>query len=118
MPVRRRPRRAPPWEALHAWLHRFVGYLATKRALADELLSHMEREGAFFANCRAAIFQAGEPLFDRAQRAGVVRADATFDDALQIVSPIAKALSADAERAGRVLDLALDGLRHQAPAGS
>src|ERR1700716_2419407 len=27
----------PPWEALVAWLHRFVAYLAAKRALAGEL---------------------------------------------------------------------------------
>src|SRR3984893_16296797 len=25
----------PPWDALIAWLHRFVGYLAAKRALAE-----------------------------------------------------------------------------------
>src|SRR3954454_9893424 len=26
-----------PWEALTSWLRRFVGYVATKQALADEL---------------------------------------------------------------------------------
>jgi len=107
----------PPWEALNGWLHRFVGYLATKRALADELFSYMERDAAFFTNCRAAIYQAGEPLFDRAQQAGVVRADAAFDDALQIVMGIAKASSAEAGRTERILDFALDGLRHQGPGG-
>jgi AcrR family transcriptional regulator len=105
----------PPWEALNGWLHRFVGYLATKRALADELFAYMARDAAFFTNCRAAIFQAGEPLFERAQEAGVVRADAAFDDAIQIVMGIAKASGADAERTDRILNLALDGLRHQAP---
>jgi AcrR family transcriptional regulator len=28
----------PPWDALVGWLHRFVAYLATKQALAQELL--------------------------------------------------------------------------------
>ena len=28
----------PPWEALSRWLHRYVGFAATKRALAEELL--------------------------------------------------------------------------------
>ena len=107
----------PPWEALNGWLHRFVGYLATKRALADELLSYMERDAAFFANCRAAIYQAGEPLFDRAQQAGLVRADASFDDALQIVTGIAKT-SSDAQRTERILDMALDGLRVRAAGGT
>ncbi len=107
-----------PWDALNGWLHRFVGYVATKRALADELLSNMVRDAAFFASCRGAIYEAGEPLFDRAQRAGVVRADASFDDALAIVGGIAKASGADAERTERILDMALDGLRHQAPRSS
>ncbi|MEE3917877.1 hypothetical protein V2I01_01735 [Micromonospora sp. BRA006-A] len=28
----------PPWDALVGWLHRFVAYVATKRALAEELV--------------------------------------------------------------------------------
>src|SRR5947199_5896391 len=28
---------ASPWDALVGWLHRFVGYMATKQALAQEL---------------------------------------------------------------------------------
>src|SRR3954467_3770631 len=31
---------APPWDALEAWLRRFVEYIATKQALADELFAH------------------------------------------------------------------------------
>ena len=27
----------PPWDALVAWLQRFVGYIATKRAILEEL---------------------------------------------------------------------------------
>ena len=73
----------------------------------------MARDAAFFTNCRATIYEAGEPLFDRAQRAGVVRPDAAFDDALQIVMGIAKTSSVEAGRTERILDLALDGLRHQ-----
>src|SRR5437588_12901150 len=30
-----------PWEALVGWLHRFVGYMATKQALAQELLEYV-----------------------------------------------------------------------------
>src|SRR3954463_4042274 len=32
---------ADPWEALSGWFERFIGYLATKRALAAELLDYM-----------------------------------------------------------------------------
>src|SRR2546430_2871563 len=30
----------PPWEGLIEWLHRFVGYMATKQALAEELFTY------------------------------------------------------------------------------
>src|SRR3954470_15623546 len=32
---------ADPWEALNGWFERFIGYLATKQALAAELLSYV-----------------------------------------------------------------------------
>jgi AcrR family transcriptional regulator len=105
-----------PWEALAAWLHRCVGYLLTKRALAEELLGYLDREAAFFKGCRAAFFGAGEPLFARAQGAGVVRPDTTFHDALQIVSGIATIPGARPEQIDHILDVALDGLRYRAAA--
>src|SRR5439155_11532449 len=33
----------PPWDAFAAWVNRLVGYLATKQALAQELLEYFER---------------------------------------------------------------------------
>src|SRR3954451_16190757 len=60
-----------PWEALTAWLQRFVGYVATKQALADELFAIAERDGAVFAGCRAMLHSAGEPLLRRAQDEGI-----------------------------------------------
>jgi AcrR family transcriptional regulator len=101
----------PPWEALHGWLHRFVGYVATKRALADELVAFIGRDAPFFNSCRGAIYAAGEPLFERAQRAGEVRPDAEFGDALQMVMGISRASGADPEQTVRIVELALDGLR-------
>ena len=52
-----------PWDALTAWLQSFVGYVATKQALAEELfaVSDAERQ-AVFASCRAMLYGAGEPL--------------------------------------------------------
>lgn len=105
-----------PWDALVAWLHRCVGYFVTKRALAEELLAYLDRDAEFFKGCRAAFLGAGEPLFARAQEAGVVRSDTSFHDALQIVTGIAKIPGAEPEQTDRILDLALDGLRYRAPA--
>jgi AcrR family transcriptional regulator len=105
----------PPWDALIAWLHRFVSYLATKRALAEELLRHIEREAEFFRGCRAAFYTAGEPLLQRAQEARAVRTDTNFDEVIQMVSGIAKISTADPEQVERILDIALDGLRYRTP---
>jgi AcrR family transcriptional regulator len=104
----------PPWDALIAWLHRFVGYLATKRALADELLLYIDRDAEFFHGCRAAFYAAGEQLLVRAQEARVVRGDTDFDEVIQMVMGISKIATAEPAQVERILDLALDGLRYQA----
>src|SRR5437763_10334247 len=33
-----------PWEALNGWFERLIGYLATKRALAGELLNYLDKD--------------------------------------------------------------------------
>src|SRR5437016_4939346 len=81
---------ADEWEALVEWLHRFVAYLATKHALANELLNYMDRDAALFRSCRTSLYAAGEPLLKRAQEAGVVRPDAEFSDVIQMIMGIAK----------------------------
>jgi AcrR family transcriptional regulator len=97
----------PPWEALSGWLDRFVGYAATKRAIYEAL----NRDSDIFRTCREAMFEAGEPLLRRAQQAGVVRTDVTFDDVLRLVSGITAATYADDAQRDRVLAVALSGLR-------
>ena len=97
----------PPWDALFAWMKRFVEYAVTKRAIIDAL----NRESEMFATCRKAMYAAGEPLFDRAQAAKVVRADVSFDDVLRMVSGLTSAAFVDDGQRERVLALALDGLR-------
>ena len=102
-----------PWEALAAWLHRFVGYVATKQALSDELFAVAERDAAVFAGCRAMLHSAGEPLLRRAQDAGVVRPDVTIDEVVRMVAGIAKIPAEDPGDIQRVLAVALDGLRYR-----
>ena len=67
-----------PWEALSRWFERFIAYLATKRALAEELMNYMDKDAPLFKACRASMFAAGEPLLKRAQEAGAVRPDVEF----------------------------------------
>ncbi len=106
-----------PWEALEGWLQRFVGYIATKQALADELFAVAERSSvaerdAVFAGCRAMLHAAGTPLLERAQEAGIVRPDVTIDEVIRLVGGIAK-IPAEPAEIQRLLAVALDGLRYR-----
>jgi AcrR family transcriptional regulator len=105
----------PPWDALVSWLHRFVGYLATKQALAQELLNYVDPSADVFLTCRTELYGAGEPLLERAQRAHVVRADTNITEVIQMVGGISKIAAVDAEQIHHILDMALDGLRYRPP---
>jgi AcrR family transcriptional regulator len=100
-----------PWDALAAWMRRFVAYMATKQALAHELLEFVDLSAPLFQTCRTAMYAAGEPLLQRAQAAGEVRQDTNFGEIIQMVGGIAKIQSADPEQIDHILQIALDGLR-------
>ncbi|MCX5085609.1 MULTISPECIES: TetR/AcrR family transcriptional regulator [unclassified Streptomyces] len=98
---------APPWDGLVTWLRRFVDYTVTKRAIRDALSG----ESDIFVACRRAMLGAGEPLLLRAQAAGVVRSDMSFDDLLRLISGITGAAYVDTEQRDRVFGITLDGMR-------
>ena len=104
---------ADPWEALNGWFERFIAYLATKRALAHELLNYLDQDASLFQASRASLFAAGEPLLERAQEAGVVRQDVTIAEVIQMVVGIGKIPAADPSQTERILRIALDGLRYR-----
>jgi AcrR family transcriptional regulator len=101
------------WKALNQWFERFIAYLATKRALASELLNYLEIDAPLFQSCRTSLFAAGEPLLKRAQEAGEVRPDVTFADVMQMVMGIAKVPTGDRAQTEHILRIALDGLRYK-----
>ena len=102
----------PPWEALSQWLHQYVGFAATKRALTEALLD-VDPESDALSACRVALVDAGNALVERAQAAGAVRPDTSFLDIGRMVSGIAVVPTADPEQQERMLSLALDGLRYR-----
>jgi AcrR family transcriptional regulator len=104
---------AEPWEAFNGWLDRVIGYLATKRALAAELLDYMDQDASLFKVCRTSLFEAGEPLLKRAQEAEVVRPDVTIADVIQMMAGIGKIPTTDPAQRAHILRIALDGLRYQ-----
>ncbi|MGN6166595.1 MAG: TetR/AcrR family transcriptional regulator [Solirubrobacteraceae bacterium] len=104
---------ADPWLALSGWFERLIAYLATKRALANELLNYLDVEAPLFQNCRASLYAAGEPLLERAQAAGVVRPDVDFPQVMQMVMGITKVPASDPDQTAHILRIALDGLRYR-----
>ena len=104
---------ADPWEALNDWFESLIAYLATKQALAGELLNYVERDAPLFQMCRTSLYAAGEPLLARAQEAGVVRADVEFPEVMQMVMGIAKIPASDPGQIEHILRIALDGLRYR-----
>jgi AcrR family transcriptional regulator len=97
----------PPWDAFSAWVDRFAGYVATKMAIKEGL----DKGSSTVRDCRAAMVAASEPLFDRAQASGDIRADAEFDDVLRMLSGITAVTYASEAQRDQVLRMALDGIR-------
>jgi hypothetical protein len=87
--------------------------MATKQALAHELLDYVDRDAPLFRSCRAMMYEAGEPLLERAQEAGAVRPDTDLGEIIQMVGGIAKIQGVEPTQIEHILDIALDGLRYR-----
>ena len=101
----------PPWEALSGWLREFVAFAATKRALAEEMFTYIDRDAELFKSCAQGIYGAGVPLLKRAQEAGEVRTDTDVSDVTKMIAGIAAIRTTDPEQIDRIVAVALDGLR-------
>jgi AcrR family transcriptional regulator len=101
-----------PWNALSDWCEGLIGYLTTKRALAQELLNYLDEDADLFQECRRTVFAAGEPLVKQAQDAGVVRSDVEFSDVLHMLAGISRMPANDPDQVTHVVRIALDGLRY------
>jgi AcrR family transcriptional regulator len=101
-----------PADALAAWLHRAIDYLATERGLSEALRDAVV--GAH-AESRVAIMAALTELLDAAQAAGTVRGDVDARDVAAALGGIF--LLAEPDRAHRLLDVTIDGLRAVQRAG-
>lgn len=96
-----------PWDALMAWLERFVTYGERKRALVEGL----NRDSPLFINARHAMYDSGEPLLKRAQQSGDVRPDIEIGDIMYLITGILAGTYSTDEQRERVIRIALDGLR-------
>jgi AcrR family transcriptional regulator len=105
----------PPWDALVAWLERFVQYATTKRALFTELAEALGKDSEVISYCRDRLRDAATEVLGRAQRAGVARADAQPMDVLRLIGGFVMGPQQDPEQSQRLLGWVFDALRAPAP---
>jgi AcrR family transcriptional regulator len=101
-----------PFDALRTWFRAMLHYSATYRGLATSFVEATCAERGRLANACQEQSAAGAALLARAQEHGVVRADVTSGEAIDLVSAISLVTERGQRTNGdRLLDLALDGLR-------
>ncbi|MFD4560149.1 TetR/AcrR family transcriptional regulator [Streptomyces sp. NPDC058469] len=104
-----------PGTALFSWLRDFNAYAAASRGLAASLL-HDGRDADLLKeddDCVATITTAAGQLLREAQQLGAVRPNIRTQDMLTLISAISLATEGqdDDTQAGRLLDIAIDGMR-------
>jgi AcrR family transcriptional regulator len=110
-------RRRAPDAALAEWMQRLVGYIATKRGMANSLRILLNTNSELFADTSGMVALALRRLVDAARAAGSIRNDVETSDVLHALSGIysAPATSDWQDRSRRLVSLLMDGLRWGAP---
>lgn len=109
---------SPPDVAVRTWMDLFVEYMSTKRGMSEALRAVIASGGNPFKHSRDRLLEAITTLLRAAADAGAVRADVAPGDVLVGLSGVslATADTSQADLAGRLLDLLMDGLRYRPPA--
>ncbi|AGB72894.1 TetR/AcrR family transcriptional regulator [Rhizobium tropici] len=110
-------RERAPDEALEEWMNRFVGYIATKRGMADSLRILLNSNSKLFADSYGQVPVVLSGLIDRAVAAGTIRTDVDSTDVLQALSGTYSMPNSPEwyDRSRRLVRLLMDGLRWGAP---
>ncbi|HEX3915868.1 MAG TPA: helix-turn-helix domain-containing protein [Caulobacteraceae bacterium] len=103
----------PAGEALEAWLHQLVDYMATKRVIAPALQASPGEGSAAYASGASAITGAMHRLASAAIASGDIRGDLTSDDFLRLMSGLSFGYDRPdwAPSARRLIGVLLAGLR-------
>jgi len=100
-----------PWEGLVQWLEAFVRYAQAKRTFLTELHEAFEKNPDLALQSREKIAAAAGLVLNRAQAAGVARADIDQADLMQLVGGMCMARNVTLEQNQRLLTFVLDGIR-------
>lgn len=102
----------PADHALRAWMDRFADYIAAKQEIADVLRVVISSGVVTHAQAHAELSVAARTLLDAGVADGTLREDvAPLDVVAGIIGVFLVSGRDQADQAGRLLDLLLDGLR-------
>ncbi|MBN8941994.1 MAG: TetR/AcrR family transcriptional regulator [Rhizobiales bacterium] len=109
----------PPDAALAEWMQRFVGYIATKRGMADSLRILLTTKSELFAPSSGLLPLALKRLVDAAIADGSIRGDVDSADVLHALSATYSTPDTPdwQARSRRLVSLLMDGLRWGAARG-
>jgi AcrR family transcriptional regulator len=99
-----------PWPAVVAFLEAFVRYAQGKRTFLNELREAFEKNPGLRLDMLERVQQAMQLVIERAQDAGVVRADVSGPDLMQLVGPMCTNAALSEDQSKRLLSMILDGL--------
>ncbi|MFJ9690862.1 TetR/AcrR family transcriptional regulator [Kitasatospora sp. NPDC101183] len=104
----------PPDWAMRLWMDRFIDYVAAKQGMADALRAAVASGADPFAQTLDKLGTAIESLLRAGAEAGLLRSDIDPLDVGLSLTGVAQVTGTPAQRgrAGRLLDLLLDGLRY------
>jgi AcrR family transcriptional regulator len=102
---------ADPWDALVLWLRDYMDHARAKRGMLAELTAAFDARPELLTESRRQVVEATKVVLEPAQRAGVVRADLTAADLVQLVRGIVLSAIVPPDRDALLLDVVLDGLR-------
>lgn len=102
---------AGPWEAVESWVHAFMDYASTKRALFAELVEAVGRDSELLTYSRSVISGTAEQVLGRAREAGVVRPDVQPADLTRLIGGCSMMGPVDDAQRERVVAIVLAGIR-------
>lgn len=105
--------RLAPAAAMRCWMDLFGDWIATKNGMLDTLLAMIEAGEIAHARTRAELLSAVSTILDAGRAAGDLRTDVSAEDiAASLIGIFTVApRPGQEEKAGRLLDLLMDGLR-------
>jgi AcrR family transcriptional regulator len=104
-----------PALAMRRWMDLFGGWIATKNGMLGTLLAMVESGEIAHAETRAELLAAVDTILDAGHTTGELRNDVTAGDVTDsLIGIFTVAPHLDDARAGRLLDLLMDGLRPRA----